>query len=170
MQEIRDYIYGTLKGKWFTHLYRLPPHKHKWIWVSEDTLEVLEKIVQKARGGGEDYHIIGGVQRIPVSLGVWNTVTPDAPPPRIYDKICTPATIKRFGEDPSTQTYSTWGIWYDEPNWRLLGVGLPKVEDLEKLKLRGKFDMIRVCRYVPEWLCLESCEMKIWDREGNRIA
>jgi hypothetical protein len=125
--------------------------------------------VKQGAGGAESYHIIGGIKYdTPIELA------PEAPPTRVYEKIlgaiASRGTIKLFDGESSIITYTTWGIWYDEPNWILIGVGLPKVRDLEKLRLRGKFDRIRVCKYDSRLKCLESCEMILWDREGNRLV
>ena len=168
MQEIRDYIFGMLNYQYTTWLFRLREHKRKWEPIEVGPMEKMESLVKQWAGGLESYHIMGGIKYdTPIESA------PEAPPPRVYEKILgaiTPTShIRVFGEEPSVITYSTWGIWYDEPNWRLIGVGLPKLEDLEKLRLRGKFDRIRVCKYDSRLKCLESCEMILWDREGNRL-
>ena len=170
MQEIRDYIYGMLKCKWTTYLYHLPQHKHIWVFDDAKPLEKLQLMVKNAKGSGESFHIIGGVVTIRDKNGdLGDPIGVEPPPDRVYAKMIAPTIIKVFvGE--STKVYSTWGIWYDEPNWRLIGIGLPKIADLEKLRRRGKFDKIRVCQYIPEYLCLESCEMRIWDRDENRLV
>jgi hypothetical protein len=170
MQEIRDYVFGLLGYKYNTWLFKLREHKRKWEAVDIGSMEKIESLVAQWKGDTDSYHIIGGVK-----CGIEENLVTEAPPYRIYDKILFIATPNPNGAitESDAQTpivaYSTWGIWYDEPNWILLGVGLPKVEYLEKLKLRGKFDKIRVCKYIPELKCLESCEMILWDKEGNKL-
>jgi hypothetical protein len=132
-------------------------------------MEKIESLVAQWKGDTDSYHIVGGVK-----CGIEENLVTEAPPYRIYDKILFIATTKgaasEFGIQTLAVNYSIWGIWYDEPNWRLLGIGLPKIEYLEELRLRGKFDKIRVCKYDNELKCLESCEMILWDREGKRLV
>jgi hypothetical protein len=133
----------------------------------------MEHSAKRQKGSGDFYHIVGGVQEIRISSlpgASIETVRAEDPPFRMFYKIIAPPKVATFGENNLTPRYSVWGIWYDKPNWVLIGLGLPKVEDLEKLRKRGLYDMIRVCKYVPEYTYLESCEMRLFDKEGNRLA
>ena len=169
MQEIRDYIYSGMKSSYVTWLFRLRAHKHKWQAIDIGSLAEMEALVQREVGSTDSYHIVGGIDP---NASVEQV--PEAPPPRIYEKIVGIVTtiggVQTFGEIPATIEYSTWGIWYNEPNWKLLGAGLPTVGYLEGLKYRGKFDRIRVCKYDSRLKCLESCELVLWDKNGVKVV
>jgi hypothetical protein len=174
MQEIRDYIYGMLKTKWSTYLYQRSAHKYKWVFNNAGPLDKLEQEVKRYKGKvemkGEQFHIIGGVVQSRDELGdLDDSANLEKVPSIVYRRITMPTGVAKLGNERLV-SHTLWGIYHDEPNWELIGVGLPTIVFLEELRRRGKFDKIRVCQYIPEYLSLESCEMRIWDREENRLV
>lgn len=167
MQEIRDYIYNGSPGRDRHGYYIFSLAEHKRQWQSFDykkTLELAEARVRELRGGYAGFHIAAATKPDKQEN------VAEVPPWKIYIEITAPDTIARFDVETPSERYTTWGVWYSNPHWVLIGAGAPKVSDLEKLVFRGKFDKILVYRYTPKLRCLESCQLKLWGEDGSKLV